>query len=48
MYSTGSYVQSLQLEHDGRQHEKEKNLHIGMTGSLCCATEVEHYQSTKL
>ena len=27
---------------------KKKNLRVGTTGSLCCATEVEHCQSTKL
>ena len=33
-YSTGNYVQSLGVDHDGRQYEK-KNVHICMTGSLC-------------
>ena len=33
LYSTGSYVQSLGLEHDGRQYEK-KRIRTCMTGSL--------------
>ena len=38
LYSTGIYIQSLGTEHDGRYYEK-KNVHIGMTGSLCCIAE---------
>ena len=39
LYSTGSYIQSLGTEHDGRQYEK-KNVYICMTGSLCCTAEM--------
>ena len=38
LYSTGSYIQSLGTEHDGRQYEK-KNVYICMTGSLCYTAE---------
>ena len=33
LYSTGSYVQSLGFEHDGRQYVK-KRIRMCMTGSL--------------
>ena len=39
LHSTRNYVQSLGLEHDGRQYKKKKNVHT--TGSLCCTTEIE-------
>ena len=35
LHSTGNYIQSLGIDHDGRLYEK-KNVHICMTGSLCC------------
>ena len=35
LYSTGSYIQSLVIEHDGRRHEK-KNVCMCVTGPLCC------------
>ena len=35
LYSTGNSIQSLGIEHDGRQYEK-KNIYVCMTGSLCC------------
>ena len=50
-YSTGNYIQSLGIEHDGRQ-EEEKNIYtyiyiyiymymyIYMTVSLCCTAEI--------
>ena len=34
LYSTGNYIQSLGVEHDGRYYEK-KNVYICMTGLLC-------------
>ena len=39
LYSTGNYVQSFALEHDGGQYEKKKN--ICMTRSLFYTTEIE-------
>ena len=38
-YSTGTYSQSLVLEHDGRYYEKG-NVYICMTESLCCMAEI--------
>ena len=40
LYSTGSYIQSLGVEHDGREYET-KNMYICMTGSLCCTEETD-------
>ena len=40
LYSTGSYIQSLRVEHDGREYET-KNMYICMTGSLCCTEETD-------
>ena len=40
LYSTGNYIQSLVMEHDGRQHEK-KNAYICINGSLCCVVEID-------
>ena len=40
-YSTWNCVQSLGLEHDGRQYGKKKSVHICVTGSLWCTTEIE-------
>ena len=40
LYSTGSYIQSLWVEHDGREYET-KNMYICMTGSLCCTEETD-------
>ena len=28
LYSMGNYIQSLRIEHDGRQYEKKKNIYI--------------------
>ena len=39
LYNTGNYSQSLGIEHDGRQDEKE-NVYICMTGSLCCTAQI--------
>ena len=33
LHSTGNYIQPLEIDCNGRQHEK-KNVHICMTGSL--------------
>ena len=40
LYSTGNYVQSLGVEHDGRQDEK-KSACICVTWSLCCTAEID-------
>ena len=40
LYSTGNYIQSLVMEHDGRFFEK-KNVYLCMTGSLCCTAEID-------
>ena len=40
LYSTGNYIQSLGIEHDGRYYEK-KNASICMGGSLCHIGEVD-------
>ena len=41
LYSTGNYIWSLGIEHDGRQYKK-KNVHLHvMTGSLCCMAEID-------
>ena len=37
LYSTGNYIQSLWIEHDGRWYEKKE--YICMTGLLCCRAE---------
>ena len=37
-YSTGNYIQSLGIEHDGGQYKKGN---VCMTGSLCCTAETE-------
>ena len=34
LYRTGNYIQSLGIEHDGRQYEKKMNVYK-VTGSLC-------------
>ena len=40
LYSTGNYIHSLKIEHDGRWYEKKK-VYICMTGSLCCTAEID-------
>ena len=39
LYSTGNYVQSLGIDHDGRQYEKG-NIYVCMTESVCCTAEI--------
>ena len=39
LYSTGNNIQSLGIEHDGRQNEK-KNVNT-MIGSLCYTAEID-------
>ena len=39
LYGTGNYIQSLGIEHDGRQYEK-KNVWICMTEPLCCTADI--------
>ena len=36
---TGNYIQSLGIEHDGREYEKN-NVYICMSGSLCYTAEI--------
>ena len=40
LYSTGNYILSLVIEHDGGQYE-EKNVYIGMAGWLCYTAEID-------
>ena len=40
LHSTGNYIQSLAMEHDGGSREK-KNTYICMTGSLCRTAEID-------
>ena len=37
--STGNYIQSLVMEHDGKEYEK-RNVSICMTGSIFCTAEI--------
>ena len=48
LYSTGNYVQSLMMEHDGKLWEKNNvYMCVCMTGSLCCIVELtEHCKLT--
>ena len=42
LYSRGNSIQSLVIEHDGRQYEKNKvRVYTYMTGSLGCAAEID-------
>ena len=53
LYSTGSYIQSFGIEHDGRQYEikngqiddrqvgRQTDRCVCMTGSLCCTAEMD-------
>ncbi len=38
--STGSYIQSLGLDKDGRSYER-KNVHTCTTGTVCCTVEID-------
>ena len=40
MYSTGNYIQSLVMEHDGGEREK-KNVYKCITRSLCYTAEID-------
>ena len=40
LYTTGNYMQSLEIEHDRRQCEK-KSVYIYMTRSLCCTAKID-------
>lgn len=40
LYRRGNYIQLLDIEHDGREHEKN-NVYIRMTMSLCCTAEID-------
>ena len=40
LYGTGNNIQSLVMECDESQYEK-KNVHLCMTGSLCCTAEID-------
>ena len=39
LYSTGSYIWSLGIDHDGKSYKKG-NVYICMTGSHCCTAEI--------
>ena len=39
LYSTGNYIQSSGIDHDGRQCKKRK-VYTGTTGALCCTAEM--------
>ena len=39
LHSTGNYIQSLGIDHNGRKYKKD-NVYICMTGSLCCTAEI--------
>ena len=39
LHSTGNYIQSLGVDHDGRYYKKE-NVYICMTGSLYYTAEI--------
>ena len=39
-YSTGKYIQSLGIEHNGRACEENMCMYVCMTGLLCCAAEI--------
>ena len=39
LYSTANYIQSLIIDHEGRQYKKG-NAYKCMTGSLCCTAEI--------
>ena len=41
LYLTGNCVQSLGLEHNGRQYERKKKKNVYLAGSLCCIAEIE-------
>ena len=38
--STGNSVQSLGIEHDGREHKKKECMHVCMSESLCWTAEI--------
>ena len=40
LYNTENYIQSLGIEHDGRQR-KRMGVYIYMTGLLCCMAEID-------
>ena len=45
LYSTGNYIQSLVVEHDGRKYEK--NVYMCMTGYFAVQQKlIEHWKST--
>ena len=42
VHSTGNYIQSLQIDHDGKNIKKNIFIfnHVCMTESLCCTAEI--------
>ena len=40
-YDTGNNIQSLGIEHDGKQYEKKCVYNICMTWSLCSTAEID-------
>ena len=39
VYNSGNYIQSLGIEHHGREYEK-KNVYMCVPGLLCCPAEI--------
>ena len=39
LYSTGNYIQSPGINHNGKEYKK-KNVYMCITESLCCTTEI--------
>ena len=39
MYSTGNYIQSPGINHNGKEYKK-KNVYMCITESLCCTVEI--------
>ena len=41
LYSTGNYTQYPEINHNGKEYEKEHMHIIWITESLCCAKEID-------
>ena len=40
LYSTENYIQCPMINHNGKEDEKNKNVYICITESLCCIAEI--------
>ena len=40
LYSTGNYIQSPEINHNGKEYLKKKNVYMCITESLCCTAEI--------